>query len=152
MFISFSFFLMIRRPPRSTRTDTLFPYTTLFRSGVDAHGGSSGRPHGCTIEAVPVSTMAVLTTPDGRVPPHRQWGGRRRSNRPGTSQATGPPGRGTSGEQPAGSPKEQAVAAAVVNLSGHGTEGAPRRRAPGSTTMTTPAAADPPPAFRSRPV
>src|SRR3546814_5483880 len=29
------FFLMIRRPPRSTRTDTLFPYTTLFRSEVD---------------------------------------------------------------------------------------------------------------------
>src|SRR3546814_7498014 len=29
------FFLMIRRPPRSTRTDTLFPYTTLFRSGVN---------------------------------------------------------------------------------------------------------------------
>src|SRR3546814_11690244 len=27
-----SFFLTIRRPPRSTRTDTLFPYTTLFRS------------------------------------------------------------------------------------------------------------------------
>src|SRR3546814_11965232 len=31
MFCCF-FFLMIRRPPRSTRTDTLFPYTTLFRS------------------------------------------------------------------------------------------------------------------------
>src|SRR3546814_12241615 len=31
--IVFLFFLMIRRPPRSTRTDTLFPYTTLFRSG-----------------------------------------------------------------------------------------------------------------------
>src|SRR3546814_16490135 len=30
--VSFFFFLMIRRPPRSTRTDTLFPYTTLFRS------------------------------------------------------------------------------------------------------------------------
>src|SRR3546814_5019551 len=29
------FFLMIRRPPRSTRTDTLFPYTTLFRSAAD---------------------------------------------------------------------------------------------------------------------
>src|SRR3546814_14793855 len=29
------FFLMIRRPPRSTRTDTLFPYTTLFRSDLD---------------------------------------------------------------------------------------------------------------------
>src|SRR3546814_11664725 len=32
----FFFFLMIRRPPRSTRTDTLFPYTTLFRSAGDA--------------------------------------------------------------------------------------------------------------------
>src|SRR3546814_705846 len=32
--ISSFFFLMIRRPPRSTRTDTLFPYTTLFRSGL----------------------------------------------------------------------------------------------------------------------
>src|SRR3546814_16068481 len=33
---------MIRRPPRSTRTDTLFPYTTLFRSiaiGIDARDG-----------------------------------------------------------------------------------------------------------------
>src|SRR3546814_7927106 len=34
MFFTF-FFLMIRRPPRSTRTDTLFPYTTLFRSTAD---------------------------------------------------------------------------------------------------------------------
>src|SRR3546814_3074326 len=32
------FFLMIRRPPRSTRTDTLFPYTTLFRSRHHAAG------------------------------------------------------------------------------------------------------------------
>src|SRR3546814_8109692 len=32
MFSYLLFFLMIRRPPRSTRTDTLFPYTTLFRS------------------------------------------------------------------------------------------------------------------------
>src|SRR3546814_9393148 len=30
--VFFFFCLMIRRPPRSTRTDTLFPYTTLFRS------------------------------------------------------------------------------------------------------------------------
>src|SRR3546814_13753699 len=30
-------FLMIPRPPRSTRTDTLFPYTTLFRSDFIAH-------------------------------------------------------------------------------------------------------------------
>src|SRR3546814_20019899 len=37
------FFLMIRRPPRSTRTDTLFPYTTLFRSPHDAVQGQVGQ-------------------------------------------------------------------------------------------------------------
>src|SRR3546814_15598922 len=37
-FLSF-FFVMIRRPPRSTRPDTLFPYTTLFRSPVTPPGG-----------------------------------------------------------------------------------------------------------------
>src|SRR3546814_13076408 len=43
----FFFFLMIRRPPRSTRTDTLFPYTTLFRSpGRAARRRTAGRwPH-----------------------------------------------------------------------------------------------------------
>src|SRR3546814_17589771 len=35
----FFFFLMIRRPTRSTRTDTLFPYTTLFRSYGQVTGG-----------------------------------------------------------------------------------------------------------------
>src|SRR3546814_4312111 len=34
---------MIRRPPRSTRTDTLFPYTTLFRSGVTTHSAKPER-------------------------------------------------------------------------------------------------------------
>src|SRR3546814_3760186 len=34
---------MIRRPPRSTRTDTLFPYTTLVRSGDAAERGAGGR-------------------------------------------------------------------------------------------------------------
>src|SRR3546814_2182166 len=34
---------MIRRPPRSTRTDTLFPYTTLFRSKLGAIIGRNGR-------------------------------------------------------------------------------------------------------------
>src|SRR3546814_2017409 len=43
---------MIRRPPRSTRTDTLFPYTTLFRSlrriGIDAeHAVERGRQRRC---------------------------------------------------------------------------------------------------------
>src|SRR3546814_16698313 len=41
-YFSFFFFLMIRRPPRSTRTDTLFPYTTLFRSA-EAHRAEAAR-------------------------------------------------------------------------------------------------------------
>src|SRR3546814_18250399 len=40
-YFRFLFFLMIRRPPRSTRTDTLFPYTTLFRSGAGCRPGRS---------------------------------------------------------------------------------------------------------------
>src|SRR3546814_12339464 len=43
------FFVMIRRPPRSTRTDTLFPYTTLFRS--------SPRPRGHFIQAIMSNTL-----------------------------------------------------------------------------------------------
>src|SRR3546814_4438300 len=39
VFVFVFFFLMIRRPPRSTRTDTLFPYTTLFRSGAKLPAG-----------------------------------------------------------------------------------------------------------------
>src|SRR3546814_9663363 len=37
----FFFFVMVRRPPRSTRTDTRFPYTTLFRSP-DGRGSGGG--------------------------------------------------------------------------------------------------------------
>src|SRR3546814_15568847 len=41
------FFLMLPRPPRSTRTDTLFPYTTLFRSSLpSAHGTFAPHPPG----------------------------------------------------------------------------------------------------------
>src|SRR3546814_11971922 len=45
------FFLMIRRPPSSTRTDTLCPYTTLFRSRSvapipEGHDGPARSPHG----------------------------------------------------------------------------------------------------------
>src|SRR3546814_15591593 len=48
---------MRRRPPRSTRTDTLFPYTTLFRStGIDLAGGSS---------AVAVTLADALTVQGG---------------------------------------------------------------------------------------
>src|SRR3546814_18272367 len=41
----FFFFLMIRRPPRSTRTDTLFPYTTLFRSEERGDAGGAAFHH-----------------------------------------------------------------------------------------------------------
>src|SRR3546814_15886626 len=42
----FFFLLIIRRPPRSTRTDTLFPYTTLFRSAGGAGVRGGRRSHG----------------------------------------------------------------------------------------------------------
>src|SRR3546814_9628693 len=57
------FFLMIRRPPRSTRTDTLFPYTTLFRSAVHVPGAIS-IPYRKIIEskmaAYPAETLFVV--------------------------------------------------------------------------------------------
>src|SRR3546814_10316120 len=54
MFFLYFFFLMIRRPPRSTRTDTLFPYTTLFRSRIrDLRTRSGARPVRDTSSAAP---------------------------------------------------------------------------------------------------
>src|SRR3546814_7297870 len=52
---------MIRRPPRSTRTDTLFPYTTLFRSGHDGRVSGVRLDDGRTIacDAVLVGVGAV---------------------------------------------------------------------------------------------
>src|SRR3546814_14340866 len=50
------FFLMIRRPPRSTRTDTLFPYTTLFRSAEDLLHAAAG-VRGCI--ARPMSNVVL---------------------------------------------------------------------------------------------
>src|SRR3546814_20029411 len=56
MSLSFLFFLIMRRPPRSTRTDTLFPYTTLFRSlALPGHAA----------ERVPQPGLAVLELPFG---------------------------------------------------------------------------------------
>src|SRR3546814_16029749 len=51
-FFLFFFFLMIRRPPRSTRTDTLFPYTTLFRSGARADAPVAAACQRCSQTAV----------------------------------------------------------------------------------------------------
>src|SRR3546814_4375878 len=47
---------MIRRPPRSTRTDTLFPYTTLFRSGTSLAGGVGTVP-GAILGAVIMQSL-----------------------------------------------------------------------------------------------
>src|SRR3546814_5335480 len=61
------FFLMIRRPPRSTRTDTLFPYTTLFRS----HDSADAPVVRC---AVPTSCRPVSDVPThADVPVERVW-------------------------------------------------------------------------------
>src|SRR3546814_7001498 len=49
----FCFFLMIRRPPRSTRTDTLFPYTTLFRSHRPPVSLFPSRPRGPLCKELP---------------------------------------------------------------------------------------------------
>src|SRR3546814_9068288 len=49
MLCFFFFVLMIRRPPRSTRTDTLLPYTTLFRSDKLAFLGRCGGRNGRVI-------------------------------------------------------------------------------------------------------
>src|SRR3546814_10635316 len=67
------FFLMIRRPPRSTRTDTLFPYTTLFRSG------------SLVREALQASRLERLQEAENRalVLPEAVHGGRQRGHRCG---------------------------------------------------------------------
>src|SRR3546814_11877900 len=92
------FFLMIRRPPRSTRTDTLFPYTTLFRSDI-VSGNSAFRldligsfrlvgPDGARI-LIPSKRSCILlamlaTSRSGersrRWLQERLWGSRERTN------------------------------------------------------------------------
>src|SRR3546814_3212246 len=58
MFGEFVFFLMIRRPPRSTRTDTLFPYTTLFRS-LYRLGEAAGLPRSLREIGMPQAGIAI---------------------------------------------------------------------------------------------
>src|SRR3546814_8856726 len=65
------FFLMIRRPPRSTRTDTLFPYTTLFRS---IKAGWARKCSGCEAEHFPRvdPVVIMLAEYDGKILVGRQ--------------------------------------------------------------------------------
>src|SRR3546814_750343 len=84
---------MIRRPPRSTRTDTLFPYTTLCRSWTTSSSACArqGRlPAGWCATACPAtwcwSTTATTPTPARSTPPSTRW--RRRRAKPGWCWAT----------------------------------------------------------------
>src|SRR3546814_5520822 len=75
MLFIFFFFLMIRRPPRSTRTDTLFPYTTLFRSGLGLSSSQRWTQHPSGLPRAIIarwSTQQRLTT---RSRPLRGCGG-----------------------------------------------------------------------------
>src|SRR3546814_12662249 len=63
----FFFFLMLRRPPRSTRTDTLFPYTTLFRSGVEFGVIGDGVPHGAAAAVFPPFARPALRSDPRRL-------------------------------------------------------------------------------------
>src|SRR3546814_17665387 len=56
------FFLMIRRPPRSTRTDTRFPYTTLFRSrSTTVTVASTSSPLRTRTGMLPTSVMKLMS-------------------------------------------------------------------------------------------
>src|SRR3546814_11625572 len=77
--MSFLFFLMIRRPPRSTRTDTLFPYTTLFRS--DASPCGRGRAAGEGAGAVVAAGLVPHAAARRPCPTHRPLGGEARARR-----------------------------------------------------------------------
>src|SRR3546814_17928626 len=80
LYSTYVFFLMIRRPPRSTRTDTLFPYTTLFRSLL-GRGVHSVQGRGWPSYAVlPGLSSAVLLPHDGRNG-HDRTAGRQRNGR-----------------------------------------------------------------------
>src|SRR3546814_14241432 len=57
------FFLMIRRPPRSTRTDTLFPYTTLFRSQAARIASISATDWGLVAFASDTTVSTSLRSP-----------------------------------------------------------------------------------------
>src|SRR3546814_17181149 len=57
---------MMRRPPRSTRTDTLFPYTTLFRSkGVNYQGRTEGMNQGKSAHAADTDARTLADAMDG---------------------------------------------------------------------------------------
>src|SRR3546814_1112540 len=75
---------MIRRPPRSTRTDTLFPYTTLFRSL------QFGKPG--LIVALELRALLIVGEVDGHPSAPEQQSPAPLENRSGALTSTGPKG------------------------------------------------------------
>src|SRR3546814_9672236 len=67
---SLFFLLMLRAPPRSTRTDTLFPYTTLFRSPYRARCASR---RGCRSRCVAASTRPWAPSATCRTSTPGRW-------------------------------------------------------------------------------
>src|SRR3546814_19000282 len=67
--VSFFFFLMIRRPPRSTRIDTLFPYTTLFRSVALVYLESPANPTNALVDVEAVRGARDAAFPGEQQPP-----------------------------------------------------------------------------------
>src|SRR3546814_4802217 len=74
---------MIRRPPRSTRTDTLFPYTTLFRSvGKVGHRVGIGADEGDLLQGRPPHIEAALAVAEADVEDDSAGGHPARGDRP----------------------------------------------------------------------
>src|SRR3546814_1736702 len=142
------FFLMIRRPPRSTRTDTLFPYTTLFRSPDAAYrrrdegrGGGTGRRavrhHLLPRHADPGAARQVARQGAGRGGGARRfrlsalWAPQAVGDRRGTGPPDRPPvavqGGGASRQSPDGAVGRGARARTGPHLGQEGRGGEPRR-------------------------
>src|SRR3546814_17492479 len=107
---------MIRRPPRSTRTDTLFPYTTLFRSDARGHAlrgrlpvpGPDGGRRG-TVSRQPGSAphqpdrrRALREEPEGRRAPPATHGVQDMGRQAGTTDGGDASSPGGSGERKSG--------------------------------------------------
>src|SRR3546814_2075362 len=75
---------MIRRPPRSTLTDTLFPYTTLFRSAGQA--GDHDQPVARQVEVDVLQVVGTGSADADGVHRHRGWGPWKRGRRPAANR------------------------------------------------------------------
>src|SRR3546814_1046346 len=90
---------MIRRPPRSTRTDTLFPYTTLFRS---IHAAEKGWDHSLS----PLCEQEAHGGHEDRVPGLEERGDQREDKNCCEHARPGQSGKGVDGGKVAGSERD----------------------------------------------